>query len=138
MAEIAEESGTEDISLEDTLESLKRNAKAAEVHLVESLKQLKVFQRNLAKESKSVELPLQPKTRLMKWLTDRGLKVESSFQEFFEAFVEDHKKDHRLDLSERTIQLNTAACVLFGMKDTNPKVPLYDLLQKTTTLYYER
>jgi hypothetical protein len=136
MEESADESGSEDISLEDTLESLKRNAKAAETHLLESLKQLKGFQTNLVKESKTIDVPLQPKTRLMKWLTDRGLRVESTFQEFFEAFMDDHKQDHRLDLSARTIQLNTAACVLFGLKDTNPKVHLYDVLQKVSTLYY--
>jgi hypothetical protein len=136
MEESADESGSEDISLEDTLESLKRNAKAAETHLLESLKQLKGFQTNLVKESKTMDVPLQPKTRLMKWLTDRGLRVESTFQEFFEAFMDDHKQDHRLDLSVRSIQLNTAACVLFGLKDTNPKLHLYDVLQKVSTLYY--
>lgn len=136
MAESADESGTEDISLEDTLESLKRNAKAAEVHLLESLKQMKVFQRNLAKEAKSIEVPLQPKTRMMKWLTDRGLKVESTFQEFFEAFIEEHKQDHRLDLSSRTIQLNRAACILFGYKDTSPKIPLFEILERLPSLYY--
>ena len=136
MAESAEESSSEDISLEDTLESLKRNAKAAETHLLESLKQLKGFQTNLAKESKTIDVPLQPKTRLMKWLTDRGLRVESTFQEFFEAFIDDHKQEHRLDLSARTIQLNTAACILFGMKDTSPSIHLYDALEKIQTLYY--
>lgn len=136
MAESADESAIDEISLEDTLESLKRNAKAAEIHLLESLKQLKDFQRTLAKESKTIEVPLQPKTRLMKWLTDRGLRVESTFQEFFEAFVEEHKTDHRLDLSQRTIQLNSAACHLFGRKDSNPTVHIYDVLEKVATLYY--
>jgi hypothetical protein len=134
MAESADE--TDDISLEDALSNLKRNASAVEVHFQESLKQLKGFQKRLAKESKSIEVPLQPKTRMMKWLTDRGLKVESTFPEFFEAFVEEHKQDHRLDLSKRTIRLNTPACVLFSMKDTQPVVHLYDILEKVQTLYY--
>jgi hypothetical protein len=133
MDESQEENDT--ISLEDALESIKRNSKAAEVHYLESVKQLKAFQKRLAKESNE-EVPLQPRTRMMKWLTDRGLKVESTFQEFFEAFVEDHKKEHRLDLSTRSIQLNTAACVLFSYKDTNPKVSLYDLLERVPSLYY--
>ncbi len=133
MAESQEE--TEDISLEATLSSLKRNAKAAEVHYMESLKNLKAFQKRLAKESNE-EIPQQPRTRMMKWLTDRGLRVESTFQEFFEAFVEEHKKDHRLDLATRTIQLNSAACILFGYKDIQPKVPLYDLLERVSSLYY--
>ncbi len=124
------------ISLEESLTTLKRDAKAVEVHLLESIKQMKGFQKKVAQESKTIEVPLQPKTRLMKWLTDRGLKVESTFQEFFEAFVEEHKKDHRLDVSQRTIQLNTAACILFGMKDTSPSIHLYDVLEKIQNLYY--
>jgi hypothetical protein len=134
MTDSAEE--TDAISLEDSLESMKRDAKAVEVHLLESIKQLKQFQKNLAQESKTIEVPLQPKTRMMKWLTDRGLKVESTFQEFFEAFVEEHKTDHRLDVSARTIQLNSSACVLFGLKDTQPTFHLYDVLEKVQRLYY--
>ena len=68
MAESEEESNSEDVSLEDTLESLTRNAQAVESHLLESLKQLKEFQTNLAKESNTIDVPLQPKTRLMNWL----------------------------------------------------------------------
>lgn len=136
MAESADESGTEDISLEDTLESLKRNAKATEIHLLESLKQMKAFQLKVVKESKTMDVPLQPKTRMMKWLTDRGLRVESTFQEFFEVFVDEHKEEQRVDLTSRTIQLNSAACILFGYKDTNPKVHLYDILEKLSSLYY--
>ena len=124
------------ISLEDTLISLKRNAYAVEVHLQESLKRLKQFQKRLTGNSRDIsEVPLQPKTRMMKWLTDRGLPVECTFQEFFEVFLEEHKKEHRLDLSKRTVQCNSAACVLLGMKDCNPVVSLYTLLEKLPLLY---
>lgn len=128
----------DNISLEDTLMSLKRNALAVDVHLQESIRKLKQLQKLVAHEMEEplAEIPLQPKTRLMKWLTDRGLKVESSFNEFFEAFVDEHKKEHRLDLSKRAIRLNTAACVLFGFKDTDSYVSLYVLLEKLPTLYY--
>ncbi len=129
---------TEGISLEDTLESLKRNAHATDVYLQESIKRMKLLQKHLAEETEQTpsQMPLQPKTRMMKWLTDRGLAVESSFQEFFEAFIEEHKKEHRLDLSRRSIQLNTAASVLFGYKDTNPWISLYELLGKVSSLYH--
>lgn len=127
----------ESISLEDTLGSLKRNANAVQVHLQESIKQLKVFQKKLLSESKDIsEVPLQPKTRMMKWLTDRGLAVESTFTDFFEAFVEEHKEENRLDLTNRLIRLNSAACILFGYKDVNPVVSLFDLLEKLSVLYY--
>lgn len=128
---------TETISLDDTLASLKRNADSIQIYLQESLKKFKAFQYRVVEESKDLaELPLQPKTRLMKWLTDHGLPIECTFQDFFEAFVEDHKKDHRLDLTTRSIQLNSAASILFGYKDTNPWVSIYDLMGKLTVLYY--
>ena len=124
------------ISLEDTLDSLKRNALAVEVHLQESLKRMKGFQKRMTENSKDIsEVPLIPKTRMMKWLTDRGLPVECTFQEFFEVFLEEHKKEHRLDLTERSLKLNSAACVLLAMKDCDPVVSLYALLEKLPLLY---
>jgi hypothetical protein len=125
------------LSLEDTLDSLKRNANAVQVHFQESILHLKTFQKKLLAGSKDIsEVPLQPKTRLMKWLTERGLAVESTFLEFFEVFIAEHKQEHRLDLSGRTLKLNSAACILFGYKDANPVVSIYDLIEKLNVLYY--
>jgi hypothetical protein len=125
------------ISLEDTLESLKRNANAVDVHLQEARKKLKAFQHKVSEESLSLrETPLQPRTRMMKWLTDRQLPIESSFVDFFEVFVEEHKKESRLDISSRTLYLNTDAVVLFGYKEKEVTVHLYDLLEKLNILYY--
>jgi hypothetical protein len=122
----------DNISLEDTLESLKRNANAVDVHLQEARKKLKAFQQKITEES----APLQPRTRMMKWLTDRHLPVESTFTDFFEVFVEEHKKENRLDISNRTLNLNTEACILFGYKEKELTVHLYDLLEKLNVLYY--
>lgn len=131
------ETETENISLEDTLNSLKRNAYAVEIYFQETKRKLKDFQHKLAEESDKIsELPLQPRTRMMKWLSDRGLAAEIPFTDFFEVFVEEHKKEHRLDLSNRSIHLNTAACILFGYNDINPIVSIYELLGKLNTLYY--
>ncbi len=137
MEQEAETELDDTISLEDTLGNLKRNANAVQVHFVESLQQLKKVQHKLIQESKDLsESPLQPRTRMMKWLTDRGLPVESSFVDFFEVFVAEHRKEHRLDVSKRTLKLNSAACILFGYKDMDPVIHLYDLLQKLNVLYY--
>lgn len=125
------------ISLEETLESLKRNAKAVEVHFQEARKKFKDFHQTLAHESNGLqETPLQPRTRMMKWLTDRGLSEQTTFQDFFEAFVEEHKKDNRLDISNRTFCLNKEACTLLGFKKENTIVGLYDFFEKLPVLYY--
>lgn len=123
------------ISLELTLESLKRNAKAVDVYLEESRGKLKAFQKKLAEESHDLtEIPLQPRTRLMKWLTERGMPVSSSFRDFFELFLEEHGKETRLDVSTRTVSLNSAACVLFGVK-SNTVLSIFDVLERTEALY---
>lgn len=122
------------ISLEDVLNNLKRNANASELLFQESLKRMKQLQRHYTQEtSVKSQVPLQPKTRLMKWLTDRDLSVESSFAEFFEAFIDDHKG--RLDVSKRTICLNKSACILFGISEPNPTLHIYDVLAKWDVLY---
>lgn len=124
-----------EVSLEETLESLKRNAKAVDVYFHDSRFKLKAFQKKLAEESHDLaEVPLQPRTRLMKWLTDRSLPVESTFRDFFEAFLEEHGDDHLLDISERTVYLNPSACILFGVKP-NTTLSIFDLLKNTQSLY---
>lgn len=124
------------ISLEDSLDSLKRNALATQVMLQETVKSLKVFQMKVLEETTvpPSAKPLQPKTRMMKWLTDRHLGVESSFSDFFEAFLEEHKKEHRLDLSTRSIQLNKKASILLGYED-DQWVSVYDVLERALNLY---
>lgn len=137
-----EESTLEDpVSLEDSLDSLKRNALATQVMLQESLKSLKQFQKKLLEETTvpASAKPLQPKTRMMKWLTDRNLDVESSFNDFFEVFLDEHKQEHRLDLSGRSIQLNEKACILLGYSPTHfnhtPWISVYEVLEKALHLY---
>jgi hypothetical protein len=121
------------LSLEESLASLKRNALATEVHLTESIKSMKRLIKSFKEEP--IEMPLQPRTRLMKWLTDRGLPVESSFQDFFETFLQEHKAEHRLDLSKRSIDLNPAACILFGRSKRHSSITLYEILEAFPTLY---
>jgi hypothetical protein len=127
---------TDTISLEDTLQSLKRNANAVDIHLQQSVQRVKQLQKRLVEESKDIsQQALQPRTRMMKWLTDRGLPVESSFTEFFDVFLEEHKQEHRLDVSKRSISLNPSACILFGYKQKQVDIHILDLMEKLPVLY---
>lgn len=123
------------VSLDDTLESLKRNAAAVEAYFKEARTQMKgVHATALEILASSAEVPLQPRTRLMKWLTDRNMPVDTSFHTFFDAFLVEHKQEHRLDLSTRSIRLNKAGAHLFQCQ-LNTTVPLYDLLRSLSLLY---
>lgn len=133
-----EETETEEdsISLELLIQGLKRNAHATEVYLQQSIRHMKQLQKRLDEESQELsQRTLQPRTRMMKWLTERGLPVECSFQEFFEVFLDEHKQEHRLDVSKRTIRLNPAACILFDVKAKSPELHIFDLLEKYPLLY---
>ena len=130
-----EATDTEGISLEETLDSLKRNAAAVDVYCKEARTRMKAIHTTAMEAiASSAEVPLQPRTRLMKWLTDHGLPVDTSFHDFFDTFLLEHKQDHRLDLSSRSIRLNKAGAHLF-QQQVNTTVSLYDLLRSLSLLY---
>ena len=58
------------------------------------------------------EITLKAKPVLYGWLTKRGLPTSLSFQDFFAEFLKEHAKEHRLDLSDRSIHLNADAAAL--------------------------
>lgn len=130
-----EATDTEGPSLEETLDSLKRNAVAVDLYCKEARTRMKAIHATAMEVlASSVEVPLQPRTRLMKWLTDHGLPVDTSFHDFFNTFLLDHKQDNRLDLSSRSIRLNKAGAHLF-QQQVNTSMSLYDLLRMVSLLY---
>ena len=126
---------TEGGSLEETLDSLKRNAAAVDLYFKEARTRMKAIQASAMELlASSAEVPLQPRTRLMKWLTDHDLPVDTSFHDFFDLFLLEHKEENRLDLSTRSIRLNKAGAHLF-QQQVNTPVSLYDLLRSLSLLY---
>lgn len=126
---------TEDVSLEETLESLKRNAAAVDTYFKETRTRMKAIRATTMEMlASSAEVPLQPRTRLMKWLTDHDLPVDTCFHDFFDLFLLEHKEENRLDLSTRSIRLNKAGAHLF-QQQVNTTVTLYDLLRSLSLLY---
>ena len=122
-------------SLEDLIESLKRNAFAVDQSYKQAVSKLKAVRVAVLEEQKSMsEVPLQPRTRLMKWLTDRGLPVDCSFREFFQTFLQEHKEESRLELETRVIRLSKSGAVLLG-KAPETRISLGEFFQSLSSLY---
>ncbi len=128
----------EDINfIEQHLSTIKTSALSLETSTVETLNKLKLAQHKLKMEMEQLsETELRSKPVLRAWLKARDLPLDCSFQEFFQAFLDEHKQDYRLDLSDRTVLLNKDGCKLFAVEGKNVKLGIRDLLERLPLLYH--
>jgi hypothetical protein len=130
------DSSDDDVTVEDTLLSLKRQTGVVQNMLIDCIHSFKAFQTKAKDEviGPLSDIPLVPKPRLQAWLRQREMPADSNFHTFFEKFLHEHHKERKCDVSDRTIHLNNDACVLFGYK-SDTKVHLFDILEKLSVIY---
>lgn len=132
-----DESDSELDAIEEQLSTLKQTAMKAEDAVVAAMNKLKVVQYKARAEMEELaETELRSKPTLRKWLEARDLSTDCSFQEFFDAFLQEHKKEYRLDISDRSILLNADGCKLFGLGGKDKKVLLLELLERLPSIYH--
>jgi hypothetical protein len=130
-------SDSEDSEVEMALSTLKENASKAEEQVLQALNRLKLVEFKMKQELEDLsETQLKSKAALRHWLETRNLPKTSSFQEFFEKFLEEHKADHRLDLTDRSIRLNKDGCKLFGVSGKDVKMTMAEILEKLPQIYH--
>jgi hypothetical protein len=123
--------------IEERLSCLKKSSQDAEDSITEALNRLKVAQYNLKLELEELSATeLKSKPGLRAWLKARDLPLDCSFQEFFQHFLNEHKQEYRLHLSERSIVLNKDACKLFGLDGINRKLGIPEILERLPLLYH--
>ena len=123
--------------IETSLSSLKLSANAAEDAVTKALNRLKLAQHKLKIEMEELsETELRSKPLLRAWLSKRGLPTDSSFQVFFQAFLDEHKQEHRLDLSDRTVTLNKDGTQLLGYKESNKRVSILEIMERLPLLFH--
>lgn len=121
-------------SFEESLEVLKRSTAAVPVQLKDIYASLLSVRNQLAAQRSDLSAAYQPRTRFLKWLGDRKLSAEIPTAEFFQVFFEEHKKEDRLSLSNRSIALNPSACILFRVKQ-GTILPILELFPLLSELY---
>jgi hypothetical protein len=123
--------------IEESLSSLKSSGKEAEDAVVAALNRLKLAQQKLRIELEELsKTEVRSKPPLRHWLKSRQLPIHSTFEEFFQTFLEEHKAEHRLDLSTRSILLNKEGCKLFGLEGENKRITVNELLERLPLLFH--
>lgn len=128
-----EHSDTEEF-LEENLFNLKRRARSVEDDLIAIVNKVKVAQHKLKLEVQELsETELRSRPSLRNWLRARNLPENCSFQEFFEAFLEEHQRESRLYLTDRSVSLNSDASKLFSHKG---RLTILEILERLPLLYH--
>lgn len=126
----------EEFEVQEQLFTLKTTAKRLDENLIGIVNRLKIAQHKLRMEMEQLsETELRSRPALRTWLKARELPEDCSFTEFFEAFLLEHEKEYRLNLSDRTLCLNKEGARLFGLK-SDLIVTLLDILERLPLLYH--
>jgi hypothetical protein len=129
---------TDNSEVEDVeviLSSLRRTCANLEKLTDASYRRFKTISKRAKQEVTPLRLQkLQPKPAASAWLRARKLSARPTFRDFFEAFLHEHAKEHRLELTSRSILLNEDACRLFRV-DLETSLTFYELLEKLPTIF---
>jgi hypothetical protein len=125
------EDDTED-SYAESLESLKESMKTVKVLFQECHERFKTFHQKMVLPIDEALLEVKPSAEL--WFSKRNMATTITFVEFFRAFLAEHSKEDRLDLSGRAILLNDDAAVLLKMTK-NTRLSIHGLLGKLPEIF---
>jgi len=125
------EDDTED-SYAESLESLKESMKTVKVLFQECHERFKTFHQKMVPPIDEALLEVKPSAEL--WFSKRNMATTITFVEFFRAFLAEHSKEDRLDLSGRAILLNDDAAVLLKMTK-NSRLSIHGLLGKLPEIF---
>jgi len=125
------EDDTED-SYAESLESLKESMKTVKVLFQECHERFKTFHQKMVLPIDEALLEVKPSAEL--WFSKRNMATTITFVEFFRAFLAEHSKEDRLDLSGRAILVNDDAAVLLKMTK-NTRLSIHGLLGKLPEIF---
>lgn len=124
------------VGSEEICASLTLQAKRVGELFTECETHYKAFHKRVVADIDPIEdAELIPKDKMKVWLQAHNLSERVTFQQFFEAFLQDHKKEGRLDLSNRSLDPNPEARALLGIKRAQKKIPVLDLIELLTNLF---
>ena len=131
-----EDTEVDKITLDEVLSSLRKQSYQVDSLFDTCWSRFKLIRQKAQEETGNLsESDWQPKARTLVWLQARNLETPISFHDFFQSFLEEHRKEDRCSLSDRTIRLNPAACELFGFRGKEKTVHLLELLGRLPMVF---
>lgn len=129
MSETTSIASIESLSFEESLVTLREQAKSVETLFQETQLHYHNFRKRLYETShvSMSDCLLTAKPKLQTWLRVRKMPFTLRFVDFFAKFLEEHANEHRLDLSSRSIRLNEESAILFN-HTADTTIHLLDLL----------
>jgi hypothetical protein len=106
--------------------------KTVKVLFQECHERFKTFHQKMVPPIDEALLEVKPSAEL--WFSKRNMATTITFVEFFRAFLAEHSKEDRLDLSGRAILLNDDAAVLLKMTK-NSRLSIHGLLGKLPEIF---
>jgi hypothetical protein len=133
---IASIASIESLSFEESLLTLREQTKTVETLFQETQSQYHNFRKRLYESSHETmsDCLLTAKPKLQIWLRVRKIPFTLRFVDFFAKFLEEHAKEHRLDLSSRSIRLTKESAILFN-HTADTTIHLLDLLYHIPDLF---
>ena len=133
---IASIASIESLSFEESLLTLREQAKTVETLFQETQSHYYNFRKRLYESSHETmsDCLLEAKPKLQTWLRVRKMPFTLRFVDFFAKFLEEHANEHRLDLSSRSIRLNEESAILFN-HTADTTIHLLDLLYHIPDLF---
>lgn len=129
---------TDNSDVEDVeviLNSLRRTCANLEKLADASYRRFKTISKRAKQEVTPLRLQkLQPKPSASAWLRARKMSPKPTFRDFFEAFLHEHAKEHRVELTTRSILLNEDACHLFRV-EPGTSLTFYELMEKLPSIF---
>ena len=119
-------------SYAESLESLKESMKSVKVLFQECHERFKTFHQKMVPSIDEALLEVKPSAEV--WFTKRNISTTITFADFFRAFLAEHSKENRLDLSGRSIIINHDAAVLLKVTADTP-LSIHEVLRKLPEIF---
>ena len=129
----------DDVDIEDLCSSLRKSSMDVANLYNDTFVQMKMLKKKMKEQESDTyslnTMALKPKPHTKLWLKKNKLYRELSFHEFFTYVCHILAKEHRLDLSKRTVTPSEDIAQLFHVPAEQP-IHILDFIERTPELFY--
>ncbi len=132
---LEEADDVDDVDIDELCIALRKSTEQIASLYNDTYMQFRGMRKKLREEMTTMDKqPLRPKSNTKKWLVKHGLAETSSFHEFFGKVCDELAKEHRLDISHRTVLPNKEIAKLFQVPVDEP-IHIIDFIKQAPELF---